>query len=297
MASRFEASHATRGARGMRDILHRQLETALAELPLGRATDEQIHRARKDMKAARATLRLLRPLLSKAAYQHENHALRDAARALSAARDDTVLVKSLEKLSRQMRGSGKRRRLAAFAARLRREAARRRSELERRGLRQSAARLRSAVAMAESWPAPPQDWKPVYRSLCDSYRKGRRCAQCNKRQATGPSLHEWRKRAKYLRNQLEVIAPVQHASVEAMSAQLHELSDHLGDEHDLAMLGDLAERRAAQVGRKADSALQKVIKKRRRKLCKRALAVGLPIYAEKPGHFQTRLLQYFQQWS
>ena len=34
MASRFEVSHATRGARGMRDILHRQLETALAELPL-----------------------------------------------------------------------------------------------------------------------------------------------------------------------------------------------------------------------------------------------------------------------
>ena len=102
MASRFQVSHATRGARGMRDILHRQIETALAELPLDRTTDEQIHRARKDMKAARATLRLLRPLLSKAAYQRENHALRDAARALSAARDDTVLVKSLEELSQQM---------------------------------------------------------------------------------------------------------------------------------------------------------------------------------------------------
>jgi hypothetical protein len=62
-------------------------------------------------------------------------------------------------------------------------------------------------------------------------------------------------------------------------------------------VGDLAERSAAQVGRQADSALQKLIKKRRRKLCKCALAVGLPIYADKPGHFQKRLLQYFQQWS
>jgi hypothetical protein len=62
-------------------------------------------------------------------------------------------------------------------------------------------------------------------------------------------------------------------------------------------VGDLAERSAAQVGRKADFALQKLIRNRHRKLCKRALAVGLPIYAEKPGHFQRRLLQYFQQWS
>ena len=48
-------------------------------------------------------------------------------------------------------------------------------------------------------------------------------------------------------------------------------------------VGDLAERSAAQVGRKADSALQKLIKKRRRKLCKRALAVGLPSTRRSPG--------------
>jgi hypothetical protein len=84
--------------------------------------------------------------------------------------------------------------------------------------------------------------------------------------------------------------------VEAMSTKLHKLSDRLGDEHDLAVLGDLAGRSAAQVGRKADSALQKLIKKRRRKLRKRALAVGLPFYAEKPAHFQTRLRQYFRRW-
>jgi CHAD domain-containing protein len=144
---------------------------------------------------------------------------------------------------------------------------------------------------------PPEDWKPVYRSLRNTYRQGRRCARCNACHANGPALHEWRKRAKDLRSQLEVIAPVEHASVEAMSAKLHRLSDHLGDEHDLAVLSALAERNGRQMGRKADSALQKLIDKRRRKLRKRALAVGLPIYAEKPAQFEARLRHYFQRWS
>jgi CHAD domain-containing protein len=216
---------------------------------------------------------------------------------LSAARDDTVLLKALGELTRQTKGSGKRRRLTEFRARLQREANRRRGELARRGLRQSAARLRSALTMVASWPRPPEEWQPVYRGLRDSYREGRRCARCNEQRASGPTLHEWRKRAKCLRNQLELIAPVQHASVEAMSGELHKLSDHLGQEHDLAILGALAHRNGRRLGRKADSALQKLIDKRRRKMRKRALAVGLPIYAEKPGHFETRLRTYFREWS
>jgi CHAD domain len=186
MTSRFAVSHSW-GAHGMREILHRQLETAVAELPRRRATDEQIHRARKHMKAARATLRLLRPLLSEARYRRENRALRDAARTLSAARDDTVLVKTLGELAQHMQGTRKRRGLAAFEARLRRDASRRRSELERHGLRQSAARLRTALAMVDSWPATPEDWKPVYRSLRNTYRKGRRCVRSNARHASGPA--------------------------------------------------------------------------------------------------------------
>ena len=104
MTHRFEVSHATCGARGMRDLLHRQVEAAIAQLPQREATDEQIHRARKHMKAARATLRLLPPTLSAIAYGRENRALRDAARVLSATRDDTVLLKTLGELASRATG-------------------------------------------------------------------------------------------------------------------------------------------------------------------------------------------------
>jgi len=45
----------------------------------------------------------------------------------------------------------------------------------------------------------------------------------------------------------------------------------------------MAHRSGRQLGRKTDAALQRRIAKRRRKICKRALAVGLPLYAEHPG--------------
>jgi CHAD domain-containing protein len=222
---------------------------------------------------------------------------RNKLRVLSAARDDTVLLMTLGELTGQTQGSGKRRSLNEFRAGLQRQANHKRSELARRGLRQSAARLRGALTMVDSWPTPLAEWKPVYRGLRDSYRKGRRCARCNAQRASGPALHEWRKRAKYLRNQLGLIAPMQHASVEAMPSELHRLSDHLGAEHDPAVLGELVHRSGRQLGRKADSALQKLIDKGRRKDAQACPAVGLPIYAEKPGHFETRLRHYFRAWS
>ena len=294
MSARFEVSHATSGARGVRDILHRQLETGIDKLPEGEPTDAQIHQARKHLKAARATLRLLRPVLSERAWRKENSLLRAAARSLSAARDGSVLVSTLGKLRRRVAGANSGRDLDALQKRLRHESNRRRRELARNGLRRTAAQLRAAIAAVGSWPSPPTDWKTVRDALRESYRKGRRCARSNARQRSGRRLHEWRKRAKDLRSQLEVLAPVQHATLKSMSDELHQLADYLGDEHDLAVLRDIAQHNGRGIAPKTQARLQHAISRKRRKLRKRALAVGLPLYAEKPGRFETRLRRYFR---
>jgi 23S rRNA maturation mini-RNase III len=67
-------------------------------------------------------------------YRAENRALRDAARAFSAARDVAVLVETLEELMQKAKGTGVRRGLAAFEAQLRENAERERYRLGRRGL-------------------------------------------------------------------------------------------------------------------------------------------------------------------
>jgi hypothetical protein len=55
-----------------------------------RPGDEAVHQVRKDLKKARAALRLLRDAVGEAAYSRENIELRDAARPLSALRDAVV---------------------------------------------------------------------------------------------------------------------------------------------------------------------------------------------------------------
>src|SRR4051812_6802853 len=61
----------------------------------------KIHSARKALKRARATLRLLRPAIGKDVYRQNNMALRDVARPLSQARDAEVLSDALDKLMRR----------------------------------------------------------------------------------------------------------------------------------------------------------------------------------------------------
>ena len=63
--------------------MRRRIKSALQTLVPKKSDDDSIHEARKELKKARATLRLLRDALGKKAYKRENTALRDAARPLS----------------------------------------------------------------------------------------------------------------------------------------------------------------------------------------------------------------------
>src|SRR5580765_95868 len=63
-----------------------------------RPSDEAMHQVRKDLKRARAALRLLREAVGEAAYARENHELRDAARPLASVRDATVALEAVREM-------------------------------------------------------------------------------------------------------------------------------------------------------------------------------------------------------
>src|SRR6185437_14657828 len=64
----------------------------------GDALAEAIHGTRKDLKKARAALRLVREEVGEETFKRENRALRDAARLLSASRDAEVKLETLDAL-------------------------------------------------------------------------------------------------------------------------------------------------------------------------------------------------------
>src|SRR5438477_7244221 len=65
-------------------------------------TDDDLHDARRAIKRARATLRLLRPALDHDVFSAANIGLRDAARPLTQARDAKALLDALKRLGKRV---------------------------------------------------------------------------------------------------------------------------------------------------------------------------------------------------
>jgi CHAD domain-containing protein len=292
MNQRFQIDRSAFGLQRVHAILRRQITAALAALRHSRVSDDEIHGARKQMKAARATLRLLRTELPERTFQRENHLLRDAGRAIGPARDNRVLERTL---GHMLDGPGSPS-VKRFAQQLHQQAQAARTAALREGIRRSAAHLEEALGNSVSWPSLPRDGKGLRRGLRRTYRKGRRIAKCNARHATAESLHEWRKRSEDLRTQLEVIAPLQHASLQRMADRLHALTDQLGEEHDLVVLRERLRSMPEAVKRTEREVLEKRIAKRRAKLRRKALRAGKRAFAERPRRFAARLRDYFRRW-
>src|SRR5262249_39907921 len=111
----------------VRSLLLEQIQGAAHVIRGGRApSDEAVHRARKKIKRARASLRLLRKAVGRSAYQRENAQLRAAAQPLSRVRDTRVMLETLDRLLEQ---APRRTRLATLRRELKREQLRARKEV------------------------------------------------------------------------------------------------------------------------------------------------------------------------
>jgi CHAD domain-containing protein len=285
------------GAKGARRILRRQLEKALESLAVRRLTDERVHDARKRIKKARAALRLLRAALGKGAYTRENAALRDVARPLSQVRDSKVLLDTLEKLNdrfdRKCRGLS----LDGFRGALNHERETLRRKVLGRGapLKPQINTLRRIRSRAKNWHVGKQDWSVIGSGLERVYDQGRTALSEAEAEGTPEAFHEWRKQVKYLRHQLEFLAPAWPDVLRELADQAHKLADELGDEHDLTVLREKAQ--AHQDTLSTDlSILLALIDRRCTELRHKAVTRGRQLYEEKPHAFGTRFNGYWDNW-
>ena len=80
---------------GIRRIVSEQIDTArTAHAGGGPSEEDPVHEARKSCKKIRAILRLVRDHIGSDVYASENRIFRDIGRALSSARDGTVLLET-----------------------------------------------------------------------------------------------------------------------------------------------------------------------------------------------------------
>lgn len=280
-------------AEGLRRIASGRADEAVERL--ARIDDESlataIHGARKDLKKLRAVLRLLRRELGRDAFRAENRLYREAGRLLSRSRDAEVKLATLRAL-RDRAGDELPAQTTLFWERV--------LEREREEISGAGARLDEATRLIgqgrdriAGWELRIDGWELLKPGLTGSYRDGRRAMGRALAEPSAENVHRWRKRAKDHWYELRILREAWPLLLDATIAQAHELTELLGEHHDLALLGDDLRARGGLGEREP---IEAAIVKRQEALFEVAVVLGRRIYAEKPKAFRRRLGRYWLAW-
>jgi CHAD domain-containing protein len=281
---------------GLRRCAREQLDRAIAELSSRVAEDpvEAVHDARKALKKARSLLRLGRGALDPDERRRDNAALRNAGRALSAARDAEVMLEATDDLVDRFAGRVPETTFDAIRRHLvaERDPARRR--LLQSGLTgQVAEELRAVRSRIDDWSLGRGGWKALEPGLRRSYARGRAGLERARSHPTVENLHDWRKRTKDLWYHLRLLGPVSPGIVGGAAKEADKLSKLLGDDHDRAVLHDALGRNAGDLQVDVDAVLA-LIDHRREQLQAEAVRLGQRLYAERPKAFVARMHSYWK---
>lgn len=293
---------------GVKRVTMEQLELAAAgflqpDAQIGPA----IHGTRKSIKRVRALLKLIRSELPERIFEFENSSLRDTARLLAEIRsaqgvlDAAISVQAIygELLAADTFGE--------LITRL----TRRRDLTELRALEDPnlvgrvVRSLERAYHRYSSWPTDPEArdvygvgvrdaFESVAPGLGTTYAQGRRnMVVAYRRSATG-DFHEWRKKVKDMRHQMEFLAPLWPEVIVGTAMTLERLGSMLGDENDLADLTGLLEQRSDLCPNPRERSLFRALAgQRRSELQVAAEILGRRVYAEEPKSVTSRFGEYW----
>ena len=251
-----------------------------------------VHDARRCTKMLRALLQFIRGGLGPEICARETRRTRDFARSLGNVRDAEVRVETFRSLLGDLPPSQKRRltqteaQLAALA-----KAARAQS-LAPASLRRALAVVRRAAKRWALLDICGADDDLFETSLERSYRRARQDFETAKLAPGMEAFHDWRKAVKTLGYHARLVQPIRPRKMKALDRNLDALGDHLGDDHDLAVLRDFLSAHHPA----ASKALRPRIARRRAALIEEATKLSEELFEEKPAHFAKRLLAWWCEW-
>ena len=264
-----------------RVIAARSAQAAAAVRRAGDSEDSEkhVHEARKSLKKTRSALRLLRGVITDEERQEVNQTCREAAGHLSGARDAEVKLATLAGVvgeGDQPEGTGN------WRAGLEQEAEGHRGDLTPEGLTE-VTRSIEAVARRFRGRELPASEEEIAGNTGRGYRRGRKAMRKARKSDDPEQFHDWRKRAKDLRYQLEILEPELPSAFTDTRKRAEELADQLGDLHDLDVLAaDLESRNLTQEDK---DRLLELIGDARDRLEQDCFETGRAAYEMKPGRF------------
>ena len=157
--------------------------------------------------------------------------------------------------------------------------------------------LADADERIDHWPIRSTGFDFIQPGLHRTYKKGRKLLRGLGDDATDTRMHDWRKRVKdhwYHSRLLENLWP---GLMSCYIDELKQLSELLGDYHDLAVFEDTLVQLPDGVLDKRDRALwDEHVAGEKRALRRHAERLGGQIYAESPKRFRRRIRRYWRNW-
>jgi CHAD domain-containing protein len=266
-----------------------------------------IHESRKAVKRVRALLRLVRGELPDRIFKFENAALRDTARLISGVRSAHGVLDAAESIQRiygdllaEDTFEDMRFRLAR-----RRDLAELKAVEDANTVGRVVRGLERAYHRFESWPTDPEarevyglgirdTYSAIAPGLGRTYDLGRHRMVTAYRRGSPGDFHDWRKRVKDMRHQMEFLAPLWPEVVVGTAMTLERLGNILGDDNDLAELSLLLSSRPDLCPEPRERSLFRALATQRRgELQLAAEILGRRVYAEKPKSLSLRFGEYW----
>jgi CHAD domain-containing protein len=294
----YEFERPERLAFEIRRVATERLTSALDELSVGLAQNpaEAVHNARKDLKKTRSLLRLVKGPIG-ADFRIENDRLRDAAHALASVREADALTESLQALIEhhgptmtaevragarswlgEMSHGQEPGALVLFAA------------------SEASVLITGARDHARTWALGYGSFDLIRGGLRRTYRQGRRYLEASVDDPTDETLHEWRKRVKDMWYSLRLMGKAWEPVLRPLADEAHDLSDILGDHHDLGELRIAIGSGETQLSGAVREGLTSATYARQAELHASAISLGRKLYAEGPRRYVEWLEELWRAW-
>jgi CHAD domain-containing protein len=248
-----------------------------------------VHEVRKHLKKLRAAMRLAVGEVGKNQHKYEDRCVREIGRLVSDLRDAQVRLQTLIQLRDEAAKKSEENPFPRIEELL---------SLERESFsaafdgwqKQAIPKLERAEERLSKWPLERIIWKQICGAVEKIYKRGQRGLAKTIKKPVPENFHAWRKRVKDLWYQLRILQPLNRIVLDEMAHDADVLGELLGREHDFDFLMARLEKESGDDTLRDELArLQKLIRKRGRRLCRDALELGRRFYAEPPKAFAKRI--------
>lgn len=272
--------------KGFRRITREQIDLAIAELSPADVTASAVHASRKALKRSRALLRSFAPALGDKAARQFNRALAGIARQLSGRRDADVALDTVVQLEAHCGAE------AAIALRPLRDVLQSRRDAAgvdpidiqtRDAITSELKALRTRLADVK---LKGRGIDPVVQGIQASYSRSRKALKTAYAAPSDHAFHELRKSAQTHWRQMALLSRAWPDEFAARVTAARELSQLLGDDHDIAVLKTMV---AADLNESQRTAILNLCESRQAELRADSYYRAHRLFAEPPRAFGCRI--------